>query len=75
MDTSRGVGDIYQVFRVCEYGGAHLSLLNRVEVGDTGGWIGWWLEAAQAFERKEVNEKVHHLPGFQSMALSIGPDI
>lgn len=44
LDTSRGVGDIYQVFRVCEYAGAHLSLLNRVEVGDRGGWIGWWLE-------------------------------
>lgn len=34
-----------------------------------------WLEVYQTFERRAVNERTQHLPGFQSMALSIGPDI
>lgn len=29
----------------------------------------------ETFERRTVSERTHHLPGFQSMALSIGPDI
>lgn len=58
--------------------GARLRLLNRVEVGaEEGGedGDGLRLEAFQTFERREVGERPHHLPGFQSMALSTGPDI
>lgn len=43
--------------------------------GDRRGCVRRWLGAAQSFERLAGHGRARHLPGFQSMALSIGPDI